>query len=68
MTIRSSLCFLIVLIESDWNLKHAVMLTTIIANVSINRIRLEFKVYRDFFGLIMENVLIESDWNLKLLS
>ena len=33
-----------VLIESDWNLKHA-MMDIDIAAISINRIRLEFKDY-----------------------
>ena len=33
-----------VLIESDWNLKHA-MMDIDIAAISINRIRLEFKGY-----------------------
>ena len=58
---------MIVLIESDWNLKHA-MMDIDIAAISINRLRLEFKVTS---GLTMKNehaVLIESDWNLKDIS
>ena len=34
----------LVLIESDWNLKHA-MMDIDIAAISINRIRLEFEVH-----------------------
>ena len=33
--------------------------------ISINRIRLEFKVQRIFTGAKFFPVLIESDWNLK---
>ena len=35
-----------VLIESDWNLKHIIDIVVNAAPVSINRIRLEFKVMK----------------------
>ena len=57
-----------VLIESDWNLKHVALLFVKAADISINRIRFEFKVTS---GLTMKNehaVLIESYWNLKSIS
>ena len=40
-----------VLIESDWNLKHAIMDIDIAAMSSINRIRLEFKVISFRYGV-----------------
>ena len=55
-----------VLIESDWNLKHILHPVLWAPVVSINRIRLEFKA---FCGNTLHKgvrVLIESDWNLKL--
>ena len=54
-----------VLIESDWNLKHILHPVLWAPVVSINRIRLEFKA---FCGNTLHKgvrVLIESDWNLK---
>ena len=36
-----------VLIESDWNLKHVALLFVKAADISINRIRLEFKACHD---------------------
>ena len=53
-----------VLIESDWNLKIITIMSGLKVS-SINRIRLEFKVW-SFEGFnIAIYVLIESDWNLK---
>ena len=55
---------MLVLIESDWNLKYPVLnLFSIV--VSINRIRLEFKVSSAISIRRCTCVLIESDWNLK---
>ena len=57
----------IVLIESDWNLKvyWATKCSQVV--VSINRIRLEFKVDLSADPAAFALVLIESDWNLKWL-
>ena len=56
-----------VLIESDWNLKVMQPTGTAVQEVMrINRIRLEFKVFKDWSDTHAEAVLIESDWNLKL--
>ena len=54
-----------VLIESDWNLKHVALLFVKAADISINRIRLEFKGCTSFACHFISSVLIESDWNLK---
>ena len=55
-----------VLIESDWNLKTGTIIQTKNGEVSINRIRLEFKVLNINYLSCNHPVLIESDWNLKL--
>ena len=55
-----------VLIESDWNLKGGTRTTFTYTDLSINRIRLEFKVAYFKITTIAAFVLIESDWNLKL--
>ena len=53
-----------VLIESDWNLKNISSISQEL-RISINRIRLEFKVKLDRNDCSPVLVLIESDWNLK---
>ena len=59
--------FLRVLIESDWNLKINNVYKDSIILLSINRIRLEFKVVLErLLASASALVLIESDWNLKL--
>ena len=56
-----------VLIESDWNLKQKEKTLEQKVQERINRIRLEFKVFRaGRCGSRELHVLIESDWNLKL--
>ena len=59
--------FLAVLIESDWNLKQIqCVFLFLLFQVSINRIRLEFKDFRQPICRVYRMVvLIESDWNLK---
>ena len=54
-----------VLIESDWNLKVSGRFRHSPFRNRINRIRLEFKVYRILHLESFFTVLIESDWNLK---
>ena len=57
-----------VLIESDWNLKQATNQKDRWHSHSINRIRLEFKVFIAAKGHDSAiYVLIESDWNLKVI-
>ena len=58
---------LLVLIESDWNLKQAEYHDMTPRQMRINRIRLEFKDRQSGEGICrVVCVLIESDWNLKL--
>ena len=57
---------LVVLIESDWNLKQNNKEIADIVAERINRIRLEFKGLTDIQSGTRCIVLIESDWNLKL--
>ena len=57
---------LLVLIESDWNLKLETMKKVTMEQYGINRIRLEFKVSFALSVRLFNSVLIESDWNLKL--
>ena len=55
-----------VLIESDWNLKTIPFDSMKDEEISINRIRLEFKVRLSHISdNLPDQVLIESDWNLK---
>ena len=54
-----------VLIESDWNLKILIAKKSTAILLSINRIRLEFKVNSGATSGAPSCVLIESDWNLK---
>ena len=56
----------LVLIESDWNLKYKDTASAFPTGKSINRIRLEFKGIRDRYAAGVVPVLIESDWNLKI--
>ena len=56
---------LLVLIESDWNLKTERRKIILQRIVRINRIRLEFKVALANGRSLKRQVLIESDWNLK---
>ena len=56
---------LLVLIESDWNLKSSNPVMIKIGGHSINRIRLEFKGRMIVGNPRIVPVLIESDWNLK---
>ena len=58
----------VVLIESDWNLKQVQPGRRQPVIFRINRIRLEFKGMRRTAGRNVNGVLIESDWNLKLFS
>ena len=56
----------LVLIESDWNLKKKGDRITASLTFSINRIRLEFKAAPAVLSASANAVvLIESDWNLK---
>ena len=56
----------LVLIESDWNLKSIFDCCIRSFCRRINRIRLEFKVmYLPYNSIRLLLVLIESDWNLK---
>ena len=57
---------LLVLIESDWNLKGQILVFSNTGIHRINRIRLEFKVRGEITKAnVTAAVLIESDWNLK---
>ena len=56
---------MIVLIESDWNLKIAALEQRLTIESGINRIRLEFKAQKSAGAYSSGQVLIESDWNLK---
>ena len=56
---------LLVLIESDWNLKVRLDSGRAGKRNGINRIRLEFKASREYHKHFSILVLIESDWNLK---
>ena len=55
---------LLVLIESDWNLKVGIAILPP-KLTRINRIRLEFKADGSATIFSLAFVLIESDWNLK---
>ena len=56
---------LVVLIESDWNLKIYNWIAYGFRFHCINRIRLEFKDRQEHGPPVAFYVLIESDWNLK---
>ena len=58
----------LVLIESDWNLKYKDTASAFPTGKSINRIRLEFKGVQKSMKTRQVEVLIESDWNLKDIS
>ena len=64
-TLPSWSVFSVVLIESDWNLKILCSTFILTLSISINRIRLEFKVNANAMMDQSNAVLIESDWNLK---
>ena len=57
---------MVVLIESDWNLKDVSIRFFRNVVIGINRIRLEFKGGNFSQLLLNAWVLIESDWNLKI--
>ena len=56
---------MLILIESQWNLKTAVPAVMKIFKSDINRITVEFKAAFFMIASVSVSILIESQWNLK---